>query len=119
MKATPAAIAFDTAWSRVDDAPPPRRMSATAGFTWLAVAQSTPAITPAVVPLPLQSSTRTATSAAASAREWRSRNGRWPWTRTTPPSAARGDALPRAALPNAAPGRCAASQYQGVSWIPW
>jgi hypothetical protein len=37
-------------------------MFATAGFTWFAVTQSTPAITPLVVPLPLQSRTRTAYS---------------------------------------------------------
>jgi hypothetical protein len=41
-------------------AEPPRLMLATAGFLALAVTQSTPAITPAVVPEPLQSRTRTA-----------------------------------------------------------
>ena len=42
------------------DAPPPRLMLATAGRTRLAVTQSTPAITPALEPDPLQESTRTA-----------------------------------------------------------
>src|SRR5919112_877015 len=48
-------------------APPPRLMFATAGApaAWSAVTQSTPAITPDQLPLPLQSGTRTATSETA------------------------------------------------------
>ncbi len=43
--------------------PPPRLMFATAGLDGvLGVTQSMPAMTPEVLPLPLQSSTRTATS---------------------------------------------------------
>ena len=53
-----------TAASRLALMPPPSDMFATAGFTWLAVTQSTPAMTPLVVPEPLQSSTRTETSDA-------------------------------------------------------
>ena len=41
---------------------PPRLMLATAGFTAFAPTQSMPAITPDVVPLPLQFRTRTPTS---------------------------------------------------------
>jgi hypothetical protein len=40
--------------------PPPRLMFATAGEAWLAVTQSTPAITPEFVPEPWQFRTRTA-----------------------------------------------------------
>src|SRR5690349_4955807 len=58
---TPLAMERSTAASRVELAPPPSDMLATAGLTALAVTQSMPAMTPAVVPLPLQSSTRTAT----------------------------------------------------------
>src|SRR5512133_3772028 len=59
---TPLAMEFATAWSSAVEAPPPRLMLATAGFTALAVTQSMPAMTPDVVPLPEQLSTRTATS---------------------------------------------------------
>jgi cytochrome P450 len=52
-----------TAVSSAADALPPRLMLATAGVAWLAVTQSTPAMTPEKVPDPLQSRTRTATSA--------------------------------------------------------
>lgn len=53
-----------TAVSRVVDAPPPSDRLATEGPEWLAVTQSIPAMTPAVVPDPLLSSTRTATTFA-------------------------------------------------------
>src|SRR5438105_7873045 len=56
-----------TAASSALDALPPRLMFATADCParWLPVTQSTPAITPEVVPLPLQLRTRTATSVTA------------------------------------------------------
>src|SRR4051812_23835854 len=55
---------FATAVSSAELTPPPRLMLATAGAPgwWFPVTQSTPAMTPAVLPLPAQSSTRTATS---------------------------------------------------------
>src|SRR6185295_14830992 len=64
----PAAIAyvmpllteFVTAWSREGDGPPPRLMLATAGLMTCEVTQLMPAMTPATVPDPEQSSTRTA-----------------------------------------------------------
>src|SRR5262249_39113506 len=62
---TPALIERCTAASRAALAPPPRLMFATAGLIAFLVTQSTPLITPAFVPLPLQSSTRTATSFTA------------------------------------------------------
>src|SRR3712207_4089577 len=62
---TPLVIALATAASSVLLAPPPSDMLPTAGLTWLLATQSTPAITPAVVPLPAQSSTRTAIRLAA------------------------------------------------------
>src|SRR5262245_19493136 len=66
----PAAIAYETpelielltALSRAELTPPPRLMFATDGPAWLAVTQSTPAMTPEVDPEPLQSRTRTACS---------------------------------------------------------
>src|SRR4051794_5599898 len=48
---TPEAIDRRTASSSAADTPPPRLMLATAGFTAFAVTQSTPAITPELVPL--------------------------------------------------------------------
>jgi hypothetical protein len=48
-----------TALSSAVEAPPPKERFATAGATRLAVTQSTPAMTVASVPSPLQSSTRT------------------------------------------------------------
>ena len=57
--ATPLAMTFFTAWSSASESPPPSDMLATAGFTALAASQSTPAITPALEPEPLQPSTRT------------------------------------------------------------
>jgi hypothetical protein len=61
--ATPSAIELRTAVSSADDAPPPRLMLAVAGCpaTWLEVTKSIPAMTPELVPEPLQFSTRTAT----------------------------------------------------------
>src|SRR4029453_10747479 len=59
---TPDAIAARTASSSAVEAPPPRLMFATAGVAWLFATQSTPAITPAVDPEPLQPSTRTGCS---------------------------------------------------------
>src|SRR6266542_3314128 len=59
---TPELIELATALSNVVSMPPPRLMLATAGVTLLAVTQSMPAATCAVVPLPLQFRTRTATS---------------------------------------------------------
>lgn len=50
-----------TAVSSAADALPPRLMLATDGPAWFAVTQSTPAITPALDPLPWQLRTRTAT----------------------------------------------------------
>jgi hypothetical protein len=55
-------IEFVTAASSAVEALPPRLMLATAGLTWFAVTQSTPAITPEFVPEPWQLSTRTACS---------------------------------------------------------
>src|SRR6476469_4635985 len=52
---TPLAIDDCTDCSSVVVADPPRLMFATAGLTWLAVTQSTPAMTPETVPLPAQS----------------------------------------------------------------
>src|SRR5919199_6394667 len=56
-----------TAVSSELEAPPPRLMLATAGVpaAWLPVTQSTPAITPEVLPLPEQLRTRTATRVTA------------------------------------------------------
>jgi hypothetical protein len=59
---TPELIELFSALSTVESAPPPRLMFATAGLIALAVTQSIPAATSAVVPLPSQSRTRTATS---------------------------------------------------------
>ncbi len=56
---TPDAIDAVTAASMASLADPPRLMLATAGDWWFAVTQSTPAMTPAQVPLPEQPSTRT------------------------------------------------------------
>ena len=50
---TPESIERRTASSSAAEAPPPNDMFATAGLTALLVTQSTPAITPAVVPEPL------------------------------------------------------------------
>src|SRR5919199_663262 len=58
----PELIELLTAASSDELAPPPRLMFAAAGEPWLLVTQSTPAITPEVVPEPLQSRTRTAWS---------------------------------------------------------
>src|SRR5262245_62001800 len=63
--ATPELIMLLTAVSTDVLAPPPRLMFATAGCAWLAVTQSTPAMTPDQVPLPSQPSTRTATRLTA------------------------------------------------------
>jgi hypothetical protein len=61
----PAAIDRRTAASRVLLAPPPRlRLATDRPGAAFAVAQSTPAMTPAVVPDPLSSRTRTPTTAA-------------------------------------------------------
>src|SRR2546423_9634004 len=57
---TPELIELLTAVSSADDAPPPRLILATAGLMWFCVTQSTPEMTPEVLPDPLQSSTRTA-----------------------------------------------------------
>ena len=57
---TPDPIELRTAVSSADETPPPRLMLATAGPMWCPVTQSTPAITPDVVPDPEQLSTRTA-----------------------------------------------------------
>ncbi len=54
-----------TALSRAVEAPPPRLMFATAGRTAFAVTQSTPAMTPDVVPLPVHDKTRTGTRATS------------------------------------------------------
>jgi len=59
---TPEAIELATALSRAVEMPPPRLMFATAGLAWLLVTQSTPAITPALEPEPLQLRTRTGCS---------------------------------------------------------
>jgi hypothetical protein len=66
---TPSATPRCTAMSSEEDRPPPRLMFATAGdpATWWLTTQSMPAITPAVVPEPVQSSTRTGTTAALGA----------------------------------------------------
>ena len=59
----PSATARSTASLRPWAVPPPRLMLSTAGpLTWSAMAQSMPAMTPDMVPEPLQSRTRTATS---------------------------------------------------------
>src|SRR5262245_33026845 len=58
-KVTPEAMALATAVSRAVETPPPRLMLATAGRTRLSRTQSTPAMTPAFVPEPVQSRTRT------------------------------------------------------------
>src|SRR5204862_6525030 len=62
QKTTPALTAPVTASSSACDAPPPRDMLATAGLIAFCATQFTPAMTPELVPEPLQSSTRTATS---------------------------------------------------------
>src|SRR6188474_2791347 len=62
---TPAAIELTTARSRAFEMPPPRLMLATAGRTRFFVTHSTPAITPELVPVPVQPSTRTACSVTA------------------------------------------------------
>ena len=67
---TPAAIALRTAVSSAVEAPPPRLMFATAGLTWFALTQSTPAITPELLPDPPQLSTRTANSLTLFATPW-------------------------------------------------
>ncbi len=56
---TPALMARTTAESSAEESEPPRLMLATAGFTWLLVTQSTPAMTPALLPDPSQPRTRT------------------------------------------------------------
>ena len=58
---TPSLIEFTTAVSSAEEMPPPRLMLATAGepAPWLLVTQSTPAMTPELVPEPWQSRTRT------------------------------------------------------------
>ena len=53
--------------STAAEAVPPRLRLATAGFTWLARTQSTPVITPELVPEPSQPSTRTGWTTALSA----------------------------------------------------
>src|SRR5262245_51601093 len=58
---SPREMEFATASSRAASAPPPRLMFATAGLIALAVTQSMPATTWAVVPWPELFSTRTAT----------------------------------------------------------
>lgn len=58
---TPDAMDLRTASSSVVLAPPPSDTFATDEATWLAVIQSTPAMTPAVVPEPSLPRTRTAT----------------------------------------------------------
>ena len=66
---------FCTAVSKAVLAPPPKLILATACVTWSLVTQSTPLMTPEVVPLPAQFSTFTATShalgnAVGSAADW-------------------------------------------------
>jgi hypothetical protein len=61
----PELIELRTALSIAVLAPPPRLMLATAGLTALAVTQSMPPTTCALVPLPEQLSTRTPTSCTA------------------------------------------------------
>src|SRR5688500_11924744 len=56
---TPDAIDLRTASSSAAEALPPNDMFATAGLTAFFVTQSMPAITPAIVPLPLSPSTLT------------------------------------------------------------
>jgi hypothetical protein len=60
-KVTPAAVAFAIAASSALLAPAPSDMFATAGLVCWPATQSTPAMTPALVPDPLHPSTRTAT----------------------------------------------------------
>src|SRR5437899_6578240 len=60
---TPALIAPLAESSSACDAPPPRDMLATAGRMRFCATQFTPAMTPELVPDPLQLRTRTATSA--------------------------------------------------------
>ena len=62
---TPELIELATALSSAVLTPPPRLMFATAGFRAFWVTQLTPAMTPALVPLPEQFSTRTPTSRTA------------------------------------------------------
>src|SRR6266571_3319564 len=62
---TPACQRLVTARSSADDLPPPSDMFATAGLTWFAVTQSTPAITSELRPMPAQLSTRTPCSETA------------------------------------------------------
>src|SRR5437016_6182454 len=57
VNTTPAAIAFATAVLRAVESPPPKLMFATAGLIACCRTQSTPAMTPDVVPEPVQSST--------------------------------------------------------------
>ncbi len=66
-KVTPALIALPTAVSRAEEGPPPRLMLATAGLTCFCRTQSTPAMTPELVPEPSQPSTRTGCTTALSA----------------------------------------------------
>src|SRR5687768_10741358 len=56
---TPELARLLTAVLTADEKPPPTDMLATAGFTRFKRTQSTPAMTPAVVPEPVQLSTRT------------------------------------------------------------
>src|SRR5438067_1365113 len=56
---TPEFQRLVTAWSSADDLPPPSDMFATAGLTWFALTQSTPAITSEFRPMPAQLRTRT------------------------------------------------------------
>jgi hypothetical protein len=58
---TPLAIELLTAVSSAEEALPPRLMLATDRAAWFEVTQFTPAMTPELLPLPLQSSTRTGT----------------------------------------------------------
>src|SRR5213595_312595 len=56
---TPECQRLVTAWSSACDLPPPSDMFATAGLTWFADTQSTPAITSELRPMPAQLNTRT------------------------------------------------------------
>src|SRR5688500_5875184 len=61
---TPALWRLLMAVSSAEEAPPPRLMLATAGAMWFCRTQSTPAMTPEVLPEPLQLRTRTPRSSA-------------------------------------------------------
>src|SRR5436305_14751039 len=62
---TPEFQRLVTAWSSAGDLPPPSDMFATAGLTWFALTQSTPAITSELRPMPAQPSTTTPCSETA------------------------------------------------------